>query len=189
MRASGSASQTCSHTDMEPFTGTSAAAGQLFLSYSNNRTQPLAAPTISSRSTMEPLKESSSANDSVVAINDVRENGGALPESPGLGVSGANPRLVNGEAVSSVGVVNSEKTAEVQRLSAAQSVLKKVLSVSEAEELLSSASQSSSAGVEQEIERGVVNGSGVIDATPDGQSKVVKNRTNLHCSTSRSLAS
>ena len=122
---------------------------------------------------MEPLKESNSANDSVLAINDVRENGGALPESPGLGVSGANPRLVNGEAVSSVGVVNSEKTtADVQRLSAAQSVLKKVLSVSEAEELLSSASQGSSAGVEQEIERGVVNGSGVIDATPDGQSKV-----------------
>jgi hypothetical protein len=130
---------------------------------------------------MDSLKAESNA-DSVVAISDICENGGGLPESPGLGVSGANPRLVNGEAVSSVGVMNGEKTtADVQRLSAAQSVLKKVLSVSEAEGgLLSSASQSSSSssaqGAEQaEIERGgVVNGSSgvVTDATPDSQSKV-----------------
>ncbi len=170
---------------MELFTGTSAAAVQAsqlsgLLSYSNSiRTQPLAAPTTSPRTTMDSLKAESNA-DSVVAISDIRENGGGLSESPGLGVSGANPRLVNGEAVSSVGVINGEKTtADVQRLSAAQSVLKKVLSVSEAEGgLLSSASQSSSStqGAEQaEIERGgVVNGSGgvITDATPDSQSKV-----------------
>ena len=186
MRASGSASRARSHTDMEVFTGTPAAAvGQLsFLSYSNNRTQPLSTPTISpARTTMEPLKETSTADDGVVTISDIRENGGALPESAGLGVSGANPRLVNGEAVSSVGaLVNSDgKTAaDVQRLSAAQSVLKKVLNVSETEQLLSSTSQGSSSApprVEQpaEIERGVANGGGaVVDATADvdGQSKV-----------------
>lgn len=181
MRASGSASQACSHTDMELFTGgtadSAAQAVQLgFLSYSNIRTQPLAAPTLPSGTVMEPLRvESSAANaDSVVAINgDIRDNGGALPESPGLGVSGANPRLVNGEAVSNVGLVNGEKaTVDVQRLSAAagQSVLKKVLSVSEAEGLLLAQAASSA---EAEIERGVVNGSGgVIDTTPDSQSKV-----------------
>ena len=149
---------------MELFTGT-ATAGELFYSYSSSRTEPLA-PSPKSISTMEQLKESTSASE-IVAIC---ENGGALPESPGLGVSGANPRLVNGEAVSTVGVVSSEKIADEQRLSAAQSVLKKVLNVSEAEELLSHSQSNSSAVVEQkELERGVVNGSGVLDATPDGQ--------------------
>ena len=172
---------------MELFTGASASELSKFLSYSNNSigtTHPLAAPTLSPRTTtMDSLKaESSSANaDGVVAMtSDIRENGGALPESPGLGVSGANPRLVNGEAtVSSIGgvTVNGEKS-DVQRLSVAQSVLKKVLSVSEAEGLLSSSSQSSGCsaqGAEQaELERGVVNGGGVVntDVTPDSPSKV-----------------
>lgn len=156
---------------MELFTGT-VTAGELFFSYSTGRTQPLA-PSSKSISTMEQVKEGSSTSSDILAINDIRENGGALPESPGLGVSGANPRLVNGEAVSSVGIVSSEKQADVQRLSAAQSVLKKVLNVSEAEELLSRSQSNTSAVVEQkELEKGVVNGSGVLDATPDGQQVV-----------------
>ena len=188
MRALSRAFPVRSHTDMELFTGTSASELSKFLSYSGNNsirttTHPLAAPTLSpGTTTMDSLKaESSSANaDGVVAMtNDIRENGGSLPESPGLGMSGANPRLVNGEAtVSSIGgvTVNGEKS-DVQRLSAAQSVLKKVLSVSEAEGLLSSSSQSSGCSAQEaeiEIERGVVNGGDVVntDVTPDGPSKV-----------------
>ena len=59
---------------------------------------------------------------------------GSLSESPALGVSGTNPRLVNGEAVSAQ--IVSE--ADVQRITAGKSVLKKVITVNEAELLQSS---------------------------------------------------
>ena len=126
-----------SHSNMELLTGS-----ELFLSYSRTPLAPA--------STMEQLKESSGD------VSDDIQNG-ALPESPGLGVSGSNPRLVNGEAVSTV-----VSEADVQRLSA-QSVLKKVLSVSEAEELLQ--------GSAVEKADGSVNGV-QIDATSDSQAKV-----------------
>lgn len=56
---------------------------------------------------------------------DALQNG-SLPDSPGLGVSGANPRLVNGEA----GAICEE---DVRRQSSAGGNVLKVLTVSEAE--------------------------------------------------------
>lgn len=96
---------------------TSLSSTGLFYSYSSR--QPLS----TAMETAQQLQESA----------DVVQNG-SLPaeESPARGVSGANPKLVNGEAVV------SEEERQLLSLSA-QSVLKKVLTVSEAELLQSSA--------------------------------------------------
>lgn len=98
---------------MEPLT-----VDSLFSHYRSAHSQP---PTVMDAS--HQISESTEVSDAVQS--------GSLPDSPGLGVSGANPRLVNGEA----GAICEE---DVQRQSSAGgNVLKKVLTVSEAELLQS----------------------------------------------------
>ena len=129
-----------SHTDMELLANT-----KLFtLSY---RTQPLALPhTTTFTSSMEQVKET---GEDVATL----PNGAApLPESPEIGISGAKPRMVNGEAGVS-GAAEQDSTMQ-QRLSA-QSVLKKVLKVDEsAPELLSDLQHKSVSSVEKQQEEG-----------------------------------
>ena len=112
-----SATQTASlssHINM----ATSLSSTGLFYSYSTR--QPLS----TAMEPAQPLQEN-------VDMSGVVQNG-SVPEeeSPARGVSGANPKLVNGQAVLS---------EEERQVLSAQSVLKKVLTVSEAELLQSSA--------------------------------------------------
>lgn len=112
MRVPGLSVVSFSHRNMELL-----GVNDLFSRYRSAHTQP---QTIMEGSQL--LKED------VEVSNGVQS--GSLPGSPGLGVSGANPRLVNGEA----GAVSDD----VQRSSSSsESVLKKVLTVSEAELLQS----------------------------------------------------
>lgn len=106
-----------SHVNMELLTGS---ASGLFLPYR-------ALPSVS-----KTMDQSQQLKETIDASNEIRN--GALPESPGLGVSGANPRLVNGEAGAAV-------EADLQTIST-QSVMKKVLTVSDCEaEMLQSSSR------------------------------------------------
>ena len=98
---------------MEPLT-----IDALFSSYRSAHSQPLTIMDASHQ-----VREGIEGSDAVQS--------GSLPDSPGLGVSGANPRLVNGEA----GAI-CEEDVQIQS-SAGGIVLKKVLTVSEAELLQS----------------------------------------------------
>lgn len=96
---------------------TTLSTGDLFFSYRSRHSLP---------TTMEAAQQLTEG----IEVSTVLQNGSLPDQSPARGVSGANPKLVNGEAVAS---------DEERQVLSTQSVLKKVMTVSEAELLQSNA--------------------------------------------------